>query len=317
MEVKNWPSSRATKLKDALFLSKLILQYRPFGVISVYGSVNISLLISFLLGVPIRLPWYCTTVETLRQNFPGPSWKFNLLKWRKKMIYQLATGVITIADGAVRDFKKQFWPNKSWIRCLCLNPDPQKQLSHPILQTDTTYITFVGRLSASKDPYTPIKALDRLQSDYPGLKLYILGDGPLKPDLTAFAAENSLTGQINFLGSLTHPQVYQVLAGSVANLCTSFTEAFGKVNTQALGMGVPIVVTRVEGIKDILREGYNGYGIEPGDDETAASHINYLLANPEHQQTLARQARKDFEERFMLENNVADQAQKLSDFLSS
>lgn len=315
--VKNWPSPRATTWQDALFLAKLIRLNKPLGVIGTFGSVNISLLVSFLFGVPNRLAWYCTNVKAQKYNYPGSDLKFKFLFFRKKLIYGLSSGIISISQGGITDFADNYWSNKACLKCYRLIPDPLKNLATSTTLKPKPVITFIGSFKKSKDPFTPIKILKRLSNDWPELRLYMIGEGPLKVALHKMVLDFNLEDKVCFKGWLSHHEIYQNLSLSTANLCTSYSEAFGKVNTQALGMGVPLIATRVEGIKDILKEGYNGYGIEPGDDETAAAHIHSLLGDPAHQQTLAKQARKDFEERFMLEYNVADQAQKLAAFLSN
>ena len=316
VQVKNWPSSRATTWADAWFLVELIKFHRPHALIGVYGSVNLTLLVGYLMQVPVRLAWYCSAMEALRLNFPGPAWYFRFLKWRKRQVYRFATGIISVYKAGVEDFKKHFHQQKHAISCACLNPDPKPVVRDQKHDIDP-YLTFVGNLQPSKDPFTPIRSLSRLKTAHPSLKLYILGDGPLKGELKTYAKVHQVYNQVRFLGACSHSVVYQWLANSLANFCTSTVEGFGKVNTQALGLGVPIIVTKIGGMREILREGYNGFGIQPHDDQAAAEYVKTLLSNPVYWKKLSDQARLDFEQRFQLETQVAAQAKQLSNFLKN
>lgn len=55
-----WPSSRPTKLRDAIFLFKLIRYSKPDCLIANFASVNLMMLIGWLTGVPHRVCWYHT-----------------------------------------------------------------------------------------------------------------------------------------------------------------------------------------------------------------------------------------------------------------
>lgn len=316
--IKNWPSPRATTWQDALFLAKLIRQKKPLAVIGTFGSVNISVLVSFLFGVPNRVAWYCTSIQAQKLNYRGSKYFFNFLFYRKKWIYGFSNCIISLSRRGLNEFANYFGSKQAFIQCNRLIPDPELQVAPGSTKIcEKLVITFIGTFTTSKDPLTPIEALAYLTKKYPDLKMYMIGDGPLLGSVKNLIQKYQLQDNLVLTGWLPHYQIFNHLSKSLANMCTSLSEVMTKVNLQALGMSVPIITTRVNGAIDALKEGYNGYGIEPKDEQTAASRVHELLANPKHQQKLAKQARKDFEDRFMLENNVADQAQKLSEFLSN
>jgi glycosyltransferase involved in cell wall biosynthesis len=102
-----------------------------------------------------------------------------------------------------------------------------------------------------------------------------------------------------------------MLNNSRINLCTSIDEAFGLVNIQALGMGVPVIGTNVGGIKDIIKDGWNGYLVEVGDEKALAGKILNLLNDKKLHQSIAKQARHDFEKHYLINHRINKQAKEV------
>jgi len=61
---------------------------------------------------------------------------------------------------------------------------------------------------------------------------------------------------------------------------TSLHEGLPMVLPQAMASGVPVVVSNVDGAKDIIRDGVNGYLVKPKDIDTFAERILELLDTP-------------------------------------
>lgn len=61
---------------------------------------------------------------------------------------------------------------------------------------------------------------------------------------------------------------------------------------EAMALGVPVVSTPTDGLKDLIRSGENGYLSD--DDAILAQDIEKILADPAHRQALSCQAKADF-----------------------
>jgi glycosyltransferase involved in cell wall biosynthesis len=72
-----------------------------------------------------------------------------------------------------------------------------------------------------------------------------------------------------------------LLHSSQIAVLSSYWEGLPQVVPQACAAGVPIVATRVDGTPEVVRDGVNGFLVEPGDVELMAEKINYLLEHPE------------------------------------
>lgn len=293
---EDWP----TDSKNLFKIYKLLKKENPDCVISNFRALNKLTFSSWVLGVKNSLIWYNTTFITHKVNSDKTKFKYNLYHLWTKSNFQLASRVIANSQGSKEDIQKHFTAKKPINVLNYLIPDPQKQCYAEIPEQAGFYITFLGRLVPSKDQFVAIRAMRQIALYFPKLQLKILGDGPIKIELQKFAEKQGVADNIQFLGHHNHATVFSVLKNSQANLCTSIDEAFGLVNIQALGMGVPVIGTNVGGIKDIVKDGWNGFLIEVGDEKVLAGKILDLLNDKKLHQSIAKQARHDFELLYLL-----------------
>ncbi|USS41432.1 glycosyltransferase family 4 protein [Thermococcus aggregans] len=128
------------------------------------------------------------------------------------------------------------------------------------------YITFIGALTYYKDPETFI----RLAEHFPKEKFLIVGDGPLMGEL-----KNKAPPNVKFLGYRT--DIENVLAESKMLVVPSLREGFGLVIVEANLLGVPVVGRAVGGIKELIRDGKNGYFFKDFDE--LLEKVRLLLDN--------------------------------------
>ena len=106
-------------------------------------------------------------------------------------------------------------------------------------------VVFVGRLAPGKGAGALLDAWRA--ADTGDLRLVVVGDGPLRPDLEAAAPDG-----VEFVGWADHARVIDTMLGARALAFPSeWFEPFGMVLTEALGCGLPIVATDVAGVRGI------------------------------------------------------------------
>jgi glycosyltransferase involved in cell wall biosynthesis len=71
----------------------------------------------------------------------------------------------------------------------------------------------------------------------------------------------------------------------------SLNEGMGRVLVEAMAAGKPVVGSRLGGIKDLIKEGENGYAVEPGDVDGLAEAIRVLLGNEERRVEMGNNGR--------------------------
>jgi glycosyltransferase involved in cell wall biosynthesis len=136
-----------------------------------------------------------------------------------------------------------------------------------------------------------LKALGRLKEKGVSFYCRLVGEGPSRIFLEQLTRELNLREEVEFLG-LRH-DVPQLLAASDLLVLPSRSEGFGLVIIEAMACGVPVVASGLEGPREILLHGRNGYLFEPGNKNDLADKIAFLLHHPLLRKALAQQGRAD------------------------
>lgn len=134
-------------------------------------------------------------------------------------------------------------------------------------------VGFVGRLCPSKGVLELVWAMSLLRGRWPGLRLVMVGEGPLHDRLTRLATR--LKVDLRLVGY--RPQAADLMPAFDLLAVPSVAEPFGLVTLEALARGVPVVATRSGGSREIIRDGVEGVLVGPGDPEALARGIHHLL----------------------------------------
>lgn len=111
-------------------------------------------------------------------------------------------------------------------------------------------ILCVGRLAKEKNVELLFEAL--ACADDPTLKLAIAGDGPVRADLEARAAESGLSDTIRFLGVVGRAELPALYASADAFAMPSTTETQGLVQAEALAAGIPVIAADTPQNREVL-----------------------------------------------------------------
>ncbi|MFR3043198.1 MAG: glycosyltransferase [Thomasclavelia spiroformis] len=112
---------------------------------------------------------------------------------------------------------------------------------------------------------------------------YIVGDGPdLEEDM--ILSEKLCTNDVlTFCGSMDNP--YSMIKQSSFTVLPSKTEAYSMVVLESLILGIPIVVSRYNGVEEAIEEGVSGL-IATQNIEDLAQKIQQLIENTDMLNTL-------------------------------
>lgn len=135
----------------------------------------------------------------------------------------------------------------------------------------TPRITFVGRLHPEKGPDVLVRALALLSGP---VTAYLVGDGPAATEIDRLVTELGLAGRVHRTGWSPDPGRY--VAGAAVHVVPSREEAWSQSAVVALGLGVPVVGTAVEGLPLTLGDG-RGIVVPPEDPAALAAAIEGVL----------------------------------------
>ena len=138
-------------------------------------------------------------------------------------------------------------------------------------------LLFVGRLVVQKDVATLLTAVERLSAAHAGLRLVVVGDGPLRGALERRAAQRGLGERVRWLGAQAHGDVARVMASCDLFVLPSRYEGFARVLMEAAAAALPIVATDVSGTDEAVRAGETGLVVPVGDAEALGSALEALV----------------------------------------
>jgi len=95
----------------------------------------------------------------------------------------------------------------------------------------------------------------------------------------------------------------------------SIREGFCLAVTEALWKKRPVVASNVGGIPIQLKDGYNGFLVEPKDTEGFADRIVYLLNTPKEAENMGEKARETVRENFLITRLLSDYLVLLNDVI--
>ncbi len=140
--------------------------------------------------------------------------------------------------------KMRLMPNPVDFSGLSLRPEPPTELNRWV---------YVGGLSAAKGVDRLVRAFVAAEPLRNDLTLTLVGDGALRPEIEALAAERSLTGRIRITGFVPADSVGAILREQDVMLHLSLYETFGVAVLEGIASGLPVVVTRCGGPEETLR----------------------------------------------------------------
>lgn len=130
-----------------------------------------------------------------------------------------------------------------------------------VLRNGRRTVCWIGRFEAQKDPLLALGVCSELVRSIPELRLILVGDGSLLEALKADVELREILGNVEFSGSLTRPEVAEIMAESDCLLMTSYYEGSPRVLAEAGGVGLPVVATEGADPDGALVDGVNGIRI--------------------------------------------------------
>ncbi|MEA3350817.1 MAG: glycosyltransferase [Chloroflexota bacterium] len=157
----------------------------------------------------------------------------------------------------------------------------------------------VGRLTSQKGHGYMLAAFPQVLAHLPKTVLALVGDGPRREELEQQARASKIEAGVRFLG--TRDDVYRLLSAADVFVLPSVSEGMPMSLLEAMGMGVPVVASHLEGIADVVENGQHGLLVPPGEVKLLAEAIIRLLENDGLRKRLAQSAQQLVREAYTLD----------------
>lgn len=177
--------------------------------------------------------------------------------------------------------------------------------------SNITHIGYIGRLVEGKGLEDLLHAVANLNFQFPIINFHLLiyGTGPLEHRLRKIAEDLKISNKIEWLGFVPYSKVPEALANIDIFVYPSWHEGFGRSIMEALAMEKAVVATRVGGIPDLIKDGENGFLVEPHNPEALALKIKELMENKDLRERFGKAGRKFVSENFEWNDGIKKFAQ--------
>jgi glycosyltransferase involved in cell wall biosynthesis len=166
----------------------------------------------------------------------------------------------------------------------------------------TVVVGMVSNFKPQKSPVDFIDVAAAVLKQTGGVHFVMAGDGELRPEIESRIRKHGIGPHVTLLGWRNDmPEVYRNLDVVVL---TSLWEGLPCVFSEAMANGLPIVATNVDGAREAIVDGENGYLHRPHNIDGMAQSVLQLVRDPELRRAMGRRG-KDRVKEFDIGTTVA------------
>jgi L-malate glycosyltransferase len=258
---------RLARLEALYRMGRLTSPLAGIDLIHAHGAVFHGVA-AVKLGRKLRVP-VVVTIHT------GPFEKL-LRRWSTRLLTRRTLEQADCVCVVSEDLKRQIEDSRIRPRRVEVTYNPvDTELFAPAPSHETRRrIVFAGRLEEYKGALRVAKAFAAIARHLDGWTLTIAGDGPERPAIERFVADNrALDGRVELTGPFTRLRLAELLASADVFVYPSRHETFGIVLAEALSAGLPVVAPDRTAPPEYVDE-RSGVLVPPDDVEAIARAMN-------------------------------------------
>jgi sugar transferase (PEP-CTERM/EpsH1 system associated) len=146
------------------------------------------------------------------------------------------------------------------------------------LPPDPVLVGTVGRLDPVKDFPTLMKGFRQIKDSFSGAKLVIVGDGPVRSNLSRLGEELGLDSSLIWLGERN--DIPELLRSFDIFVQTSIFEGMSNTILEAMASSLPIIATDTGGNPEVVSNGENGILVPVGGITELSGALQRYLSDP-------------------------------------
>ncbi|MBO7537931.1 MAG: glycosyltransferase family 4 protein [Prevotella sp.] len=298
--------------RDLLCLWHMIKIFKREKPFIVHANTPKGSLLAMMAALVTRVPHRIYTVTGLRYQGASGVGRFVLMSM-ERLTCLCANKVIPegegvkrtlIADGITRKPLKVIHNgNINGINTHYFSPEGRQTQREETrrrlgIEADEFAFVFIGRIVKDKGMDELAEAMNRLLRMNKKCKLMLVGwfereQGSITEEHENFFRNND---SVSYVGYKKDVRPY--LAAADALVFPSYREGFPRVVLEAGAMGLPSIVTDINGCNEIIVEGENGVIIPPRDKNSLYEAMLHFIDNPDKTTAMAANARRMIQEKY-------------------
>ena len=279
------------------FRTTVVSAFRRNAVVNAHWIIPqgaVALAARPLTGAPVVVTVHGGDVFTLNAR---------LLRRVKRWVLKKAD-VVVVNSSATLQACRQLYPDRTY-EVIPMGVDTTAFHPAPAALAGSNEVLFVGRLSPEKGAHYLLEAaaaaIERGASRF---RVRIVGDGPQRAQLEAYAEAHGISHAVTFDGWVAHedlPPIYRqatVFTGPSIIDDNGWSEAFGLTFAEASACGLPVIATRTGGISDIVKDGETGLLVDQRSSDQLLEALLALLEDSALCERLGSQGARHVAENF-------------------
>lgn len=302
------PFRNSLHARSVLGVRRVLADWRPDAVLCHSGhDADVSAVAARLVGRPrprlVRMRTY--------QHGPPHAWTYNRLFDRTLVPSEEMRGRL-LANPRVR--AERIAVLRPGIAFAELDARAARPLDPGLEQALGRFparrLTHAAMLREEKGHLFMLEVLAGLRPRFPDLCYVIAGEGELKERIHDKAKALGLQANVCFAGLVRElPPLY---VRSELVVMPSLYEPLGMAQIEALGLGVPVVASRVGGIPETVQDRRTGLLAAPGDVDAWTEALTFALEHRAEMRSMAAAGRADVRQRFELAKVLDELADHLA-----
>ena len=294
--------------KDFVSLCRLVRvfkQEKPDMVHSITPKAGLLCMIAAkIAGVPKRIHTFTGLIWPTAKGL-----KRWLLMATDMITCRCATNIIPEGRGVMTDIryithkrmKVLGYGNVRGVNMKFYSRRPEvMKMAEELRRDDLVTFLFVGRLVRDKGVEVLVEAFEQMYERDRKCRLLMVGYYENKLDPISPLAEQRIRRceGIDYVGAKWGDELLAYYAAADCFVCPSYREGFPNVVLEAGAMGLPCVVTDINGSREIIIEGENGMIVPPRDVDSLQAAMEEMAQDRYLRQEMAAKARDFIAYRF-------------------
>ena len=249
-------------------------------------------------GIPFFTPLYAREKifllmhhvhqDVFRKNLLPPwSWIASFLEGKLMPFVYRNIQIITVSPSSKEDILKY---KLATIEPVIVYNGIDTDLYKPGIKSSHPLILYVGRLKHYKRINIFMKTARLIAAKIPTAEFVIAGGGEADIKLMAYAKKLGMEDKLQFTGKISEAEKIALYQKAWVFVNPSSMEGWGITSIEANACATPIVAANVPGLRDSVKNGYNGFLVDSADEHDFEAAIMRLIKDAKLRRAMMKNA---------------------------
>jgi len=298
-----------TTLLLTKYCVKLVKEKNISLVVHFYSSILDEGLPVILTGSICKIPSIVTVQNDYTNLFRNNRKVYMKIYWINKLlekfVYKKATYIRCVSGWLKNYLYNMGIPLKKIVfvpRCIDLQffeyspVESNRVFEEYNLNNDSEMITFltVAKFTPQKNLKRMLLAFSEVLKNYKNLRILIAGEGELKTEIQNFVRRLGINENVFFVGRIPQRKLKYLYLASDIFILISIFEGRSMAAVEALYAGLPVIVSDIPSMREIIGDVEVGIFVNPYDAEEIRRAILLLATNPDLRIKFSKNAKRHF-----------------------